>query len=102
MRLEIEPDLTVVGEAEDGLAVQSLADKLRPDVIVMDYEMPGLDGVAATRALADRGQPCRVVMLSIHDSAVVRSAASCAGICAFVAKHEPSDALIAAIREAAE
>jgi DNA-binding NarL/FixJ family response regulator len=100
MRLQLEPDITVVGEAEDGIAAVEAAESLQPDVLVMDYEMPGMDGIQATKALADLGSESRVVMLSIHDNPSVKQAAASAGVHAFVAKHQPSEALLAAIRSA--
>lgn len=102
MRLQLEPDITVVGEAPDGRAAVRAAVELRPDVLVMDYEMPHMDGIQATEALNAAGSPAGVVMLSIHDTTAVRRAAQDVGVRAFVAKHEPSERLLAAIREAAE
>jgi DNA-binding NarL/FixJ family response regulator len=101
MRLQLESDITVVGEAEDGIAAVEAAQTLRPDVLVMDYEMPGMDGIQAAKTLADLGLESRVVMLSIHDNPSVKQAAAGAGVHAFVAKHQPSEALLAAIRSAA-
>ena len=101
MRLQLEADITVVGEAKDGLDAVRAAGELSPDVLVMDYEMPHMDGIEATRALNTAGTPVSVVMLSIHDTTAVRRAAANAGVRAFIAKHEPSERLLAAIREAA-
>jgi len=101
MRLQLEPDIAVVGEAEDGNAAVEAAQALHPDVLVMDYEMPGMDGIEATQALADLGSESRVVMLSIHDNPTVKQAAATAGVHTFVAKHQPSETLLAAIRSAA-
>lgn len=102
MRLALEPDLEVVGEAGDGLEAVSICETLSPDVLVMDYEMPKMDGVAATRAIHDAGLDSRVVMLSIYDNVVVKKAAADAGVRAFVCKQEPSETLLAAIRAAAD
>jgi DNA-binding NarL/FixJ family response regulator len=101
MRLQLEPDITIVGEAEDGNAAVAAAQTLHPDVLVMDYEMPGMDGIEATRTLSSLGSLSRVVMLSIHDNPTVKQAAAGAGVHAFVAKHQPSETLLAAIRNAA-
>jgi DNA-binding NarL/FixJ family response regulator len=101
MRLQLEPDILVVGEAPNGPAAVRAAAELRPDVLVMDYEMPGMDGCEAARSLSEAGSDARVVMLSIHDNLSVRTAAARAGVRSFVAKHEPSERLTAAIREAA-
>jgi DNA-binding NarL/FixJ family response regulator len=101
MRLQLEPDITVVGEAEDGSEAVEAAQTLQPDVLVMDYEMPGMDGIEATKTLAGLGLDSKVVMLSIHDNPTVKQAAAGAGVHAFVAKHQPSETLLAAIRSAA-
>lgn len=101
MRLQIEPDITVVGEASDGAAALRAVEVLSPDVLVMDYEMPRMTGIEAAEALQDAGAEVQVVMLSIHDSARVRRDAERAGVRSFVAKHEPSEHLLAAIRDAA-
>jgi two-component system response regulator DesR len=99
--LSLEPDLTVVGDAADGAGAVAVAAVLQPDVVVMDYEMPGMNGIEATRALRLAGVEAGVVMLSIHDDAALKRAAADAGVRSFVAKHEPSRRLVAAIRDAA-
>jgi DNA-binding NarL/FixJ family response regulator len=101
MRFALEPDIEVVGEASDGVEAVNIASSLHPDVLVMDYEMPNMDGVAATRALNDAGIESRVVMLSIYDNVAVKKAAEDAGVRAFVCKQDSSEALLAAIRAAA-
>jgi DNA-binding NarL/FixJ family response regulator len=101
MRLQLEPDITVIGEAEDGVSAVSAASVLRPDVLVMDYEMPAMNGIEAARKLREMGSQSRVVMLSIHDNSALKQEAAGAGIDAFVAKHQPSEVLLSAIRSAA-
>jgi DNA-binding NarL/FixJ family response regulator len=102
MTLALEPDLEVVGEAADGAEVLTLAAALHPDVIVMDVEMPVMDGVTATKLLRTVDSPCAVVMLSLHDDAQIRVHAQAAGAAAFVSKHESPTILMTAIRQAAE
>jgi len=101
MRLQLEPDIMVVGEAEDGESALRATADLEPDVMVLDYEMPGMDGIETAQALTSANSPVSVVMLSIHDNQVAKSAAAKAGAHAFIAKHEPSEHLLAAIRAAA-
>lgn len=100
MRLALEPDIEVVGEAADGKEALQIMTSLHPDVVVMDCEMPVMDGIATTKAMADAGLACRVVMLSIHDTAAMKKAAAAAGARAFICKQEPSESLLAAIRDA--
>jgi DNA-binding NarL/FixJ family response regulator len=100
MRLALERDMAVVGEAGDGTTAVALALACEPDVVVMDLEMPGMDGIEATQRITEAGA-CPVVVLSIHDSAADRLAARRAGAAAFVAKAEPAENLLAAIRNVA-
>ena len=101
MRLELEPDLTIVGEARDGLEAVALAQALVPDVVVMDVEMPGLDGIGATRQLRAKTPSMAIVMLSIHCDVTTQASAHEAGATAFVEKRAAIDVLLAEIRRAA-
>jgi DNA-binding NarL/FixJ family response regulator len=98
MRLASEPDLEVVGEAGDGAAALHLATELRPDVIVIDLVMPGMDGLQAIRLLRSAAPTTPILAFSIRDETPARSAAAAAGAAAFVAKQEGPDRLLAAIR----
>jgi two-component system NarL family response regulator len=62
-----EPDLRVVGEAEDGREALELFHRLHPDVLLVDVRMPGMDGVAATRAVCQESPSARVIILSSYD-----------------------------------
>jgi len=66
--LGTEPDFEVVGEAADGSEVVRLAHKLEPDVILLDLEMPGVDGVAALERLREAGSPARTVVFTAYDT----------------------------------
>jgi DNA-binding NarL/FixJ family response regulator len=66
--LGTQPDFDVVGEAADGSEVVRLAEKLRPDVILLDLEMPGVDGVAALERLRDAGSEARAVVFTAYDT----------------------------------
>jgi DNA-binding NarL/FixJ family response regulator len=105
MRLTLEPDITVVGEANTGEQVLTLVQSLAPDIVLMDVEMPGMDGIAATAALQEcTGAPLQsvVVMLSVHDDSLTRARAQAAGAVAFVEKLGRIENLLAKIRQAAE
>jgi DNA-binding NarL/FixJ family response regulator len=100
MILSAEPDLQVVGEAGDGAAAVELGRRLRPDVVLMDIRMPGMDGIQATRALAGPGveDPLKVLMLTTfgQDEYVVESLR--AGASGFLLKDAPAEDLVEAIR----
>ncbi len=66
--LDVEPDLHVVGEAADGGAAVEQARALRPDVVLMDVRMPGVDGIEATRRIVAAGLPSRVLLLTTYDA----------------------------------
>lgn len=66
--LATEPDFDVVGEAADGSEVLRLAQRLEPDVILLDLEMPGVDGVAALEGLREAGSAARTVVFTAYDT----------------------------------
>jgi DNA-binding NarL/FixJ family response regulator len=66
--LGTQPDFEVVGEAADGEEVARLAERLKPDVILLDLEMPGVDGVAALERLRDAGSEARAVVFTAYDT----------------------------------
>jgi DNA-binding NarL/FixJ family response regulator len=96
--------IDVVGEAADGDAAVAAARRLRPDVVLMDIRMPGLDGLAATRKiLADHpvtsdGNPLRVIVLTTFDLDQYVYAALTSGASGFLLKDVTSDHLVAAVR----
>src|SRR5690606_15371860 len=94
LRLGLEPDIDVVGEAGDGNDAVALATTLRPDVVIMDVTMPHLDGIDATHALRQQAPGSAVVILSLHDDASTRDRARLAGATAFIAKHEADSLLL--------
>lgn len=100
-RFHLEPDMQVVGEASTGREALNLAQTLTPDVVLMDIEMPDMDGIEATAALRRVVPQSAVVILSIHDDAQTRGRAQAAGAVAFVEKRGATDSLLVAIRQAA-
>jgi DNA-binding NarL/FixJ family response regulator len=99
MILQIEPDLHVVGEAADGDQAVAQVAALRPDVVLMDVRMPGVDGIAATRRItADPSCRVRVVMLTTFDLDEYVYAALQAGASGFLLKDVQPELLVAGIR----
>ena len=97
--LELEDDLQVVGEAEDGRLAVAMAKKLRPDVILMDIAMPQLNGLEATRQLRKLLPDIKVLMLSAHnDDAYVKNAID-SGAVGFLLKQTSAHDVCRAIRE---
>jgi len=97
--LEIEPDITVVGEAADGSQAIAQVAALQPDVVLMDVRMPGIDGIAATRHLAAAGPGGpRVVMLTTFDMDQYVYEALQAGASGFLLKDVQPELLVAGIR----
>lgn len=101
MRFALEPDLKVVGEAGDATEAISLARALRPDVVLMDLEMSGVDGILTIAALCKVVPHSAVVIFTLYDDAATRERARAAGAAAFVAKHQTEETLLAAMRRAA-
>jgi DNA-binding NarL/FixJ family response regulator len=96
--LETEDDLTVVGEAADGRQAVELARGTEADVLLMDVEMPGLDGLAATREITAAGPTPAVLMLTTFDRDDYLFAALEAGASGFLLKNGTPEALIDAVR----
>jgi DNA-binding NarL/FixJ family response regulator len=100
MILNAEPDLRVVGEAEDGHAAVAEALRLRPDVVLMDIRMPRMNGVEATRHLAGPGvaHPVKVIVVTTFDLDEYVLDALRSGASAFLLKDAPADTLVQAVR----
>ena len=98
--LDLEPDITVVGEAGDGNEAIALAARLRPTVVLMDVRMPGMDGLTAARAIV-AGTSSRVLMLTTFDSDEYVYTALRAGASGFLLKDTPSQHLVTAVRSVA-
>jgi len=102
MILSGEPDITVVGEASDGLAAVELARGLGVDVVLMDIRMPGIDGIEATRRLGAAGSSARVLILTTFDLNEYVYEALRAGASGFLLKDAPAAQLMTAIRVVAD
>jgi DNA-binding NarL/FixJ family response regulator len=100
--LELEPDLEVVGEAEDGQAALDLFASLAPDVVLMDIRMPVLDGVEATLRLRQRWPQARVIILTTFDDDAYVFDGLRAGALGYLLKDVSGTELAEAIRKVAE
>ena len=98
MILDAQEDIEVVGEAEDGGRAVDLARELRPDVVLMDIRMPGVDGIEATRRLVAGGDAPRVLMLPTFDGDEYVYEAMKAGASGFLLKDVRRDELVGAVR----
>ena len=92
------PEIEIVGEAENGAEAVALAERRRPDVILMDIRMPLLDGVEATRRLVAEGSPARILVLTTFDLDEYVHAAIRAGASGFLLKDVTPAELVEAIR----
>jgi len=99
--LEQEPDMTVVGEAGDGREAVALAQRLRPDVVIMDISMPGLDGLEATRQIRAAGLPTGVLILTVHAQERYLFPVLKAGASGYLNKTAADTELVQAVRTVA-
>ena len=96
----LQPEFDVVGVVEDGHALVSAAETLRPDVIVTDISMPGLDGIAAATVILGRNPAARIVFVTVHSDRVLMERGLAAGAMGYVLKLAAGDDLLPAIRAA--
>lgn len=96
--LESTPDFQVAGEASNGEEAVELALQLAPDLIVMDLSLPGMDGIAAIKAIKVKRPQQKILALTMHDQAIYLDKALAAGASGFVLKRAADVELIAALR----
>lgn len=97
--LEREADFSVIGEAEDGLQAVQLAEKLLPDILVLDMMMPHLNGLDVLRQLTKRLTNTRIIILSMQSADPYVTQALKAGAAGYVLKDSAPDELVKAIRQ---
>lgn len=100
MRMACEPDMTVIGQAGNGFTALAAVRDLAPDVVVLDIEMPGIDGITTAGAIRRIAPGCAVVILTLYATPQNRERAAAAGVAGFVDKHDSAEAVLTAIRAA--
>jgi two-component system, NarL family, response regulator LiaR len=101
MLFEMEPDIKIVGEARDGLEVQEMANSLEPDIILMDINMPGADGVEATRQILKNNPEASIIILTMFREDEHVFQAIRAGAKGYVLKDADSLEVVRALRTVA-
>ncbi|MBY6410098.1 response regulator transcription factor [Rhodococcus sp. BP-252] len=101
MVLDAQDDLSVVGEASDGASALAKVDELKPDVVLMDVRMPGIDGVTATSRIVESNSEARVLVMTTFDLDEHVIGALKAGASGFLLKDTPPEDLVSAIRSIA-
>jgi DNA-binding NarL/FixJ family response regulator len=97
--IHTDPDLQVTGEAADGPAAVELAEKMRPDIVIMDLAMPRMNGLEATRAILQKAPGSKVLVLSSYSDDDSVASLLGAGASGYITKHSASDDLLQAIRQ---
>lgn len=100
--LNQQPDMEVVGEAKDGVEAVRLAHELKPNLVIMDIAMPGMNGVEATRRIIESDPECRILILSMHKDAVYVRETLRAGARGYLLKDSIDHDLLRAIRAVAQ
>lgn len=94
--LTLSGDIEIIGEAADGSEAIGLTESLQPDAVLMDLEMPVMDGYEATRQIKSRF-PCKVIALTVHDYESAREKAKQSGVDAFLVKGAPVKIIVQTI-----
>ena len=97
--LESESEIEVVGEATSGLEAIVKARELKPDLVLMDMRMPGMDGTSATRQLREEMPELKIIVMTSVDIQEYRDAAMANGASGFVVKESVVDTLLPTIRD---
>ncbi len=95
----LAPECDVVGQVSDGRALVAAAEKLKPDVIVLDISMPLLNGLEAGRQIKEKSRDVKLVFLTMNEEAELAAAAFQYGASAYLLKRSATDELLMAIRE---
>lgn len=96
--LQPEPDFRVIGEAGNADLAFKLAEKLSPDVIIMDINLGEMDGISVTQRILSKHPHIKIIGLSMHDEKSIIDAMYQAGAVAYLTKSAPSEEIIASVR----
>jgi len=99
--LELESDFDVVAEAENGIQAVDEVVRNRPDLVILDYRMPQLDGIQVARELAEQAPTTTMVMLTSEDDPEIKAEAEHAGVARYLLKSGRADELLRTLRAAA-
>ncbi|MFE5659529.1 response regulator transcription factor [Streptomyces sp. NPDC056431] len=99
--LSLEPDLLVVAQVERGDCIVAMAERHRPDVAVIDVDLPGMDGIAASEELRERLPSCRTLILTSLDQPGTLRRAMAAGVGGYLLKDAPPHELASGVRRVA-
>lgn len=97
--LESQEDFRIVGQTSDGVTTVEMTKALRPDVVLMDYDMPGKDGVTATEEILKADPRILIIGFSMHDESTVEKAMLEAGAAIHISKKTSAGELLPAIRK---
>jgi DNA-binding NarL/FixJ family response regulator len=93
----LRPSIEIIGEASNGLDAIRQVEALQPDVVIMDLEMPVMNGYESAARIKQQNPTCQVIALSVHDYEAARLKATQAGVDLFIVKGTPVEILIQAI-----
>jgi DNA-binding NarL/FixJ family response regulator len=102
LSLSRAPHIRVIGEAADGAAAVELAERRKPDVVVMDVRMPGIDGLEATKLLAERVPSCKVLIFTAYSERSLLGRGLESGAKGYILKEAPHSTLVRAIEKVAQ
>lgn len=92
--LELHPQISVVGEAADGVSALELVESMRPDIVILDVDMPNLDGIEVARQLKSRGDKTKKIFLTMHKDALILNSLKDLGVRGYVLKDSADEDIV--------
>jgi DNA-binding NarL/FixJ family response regulator len=102
LALSRAPNIRVIGEASDGESAITLAERRKPDVVIMDVRMPGMDGLEATRLMSERAPNCKVLIFTAYSERSLLGRGLESGAKGYILKEAPHQTLVRAIEKVAQ